>query len=210
MAEEIQSWPLNPSRLNHRSDEENPVFNNIRKERSNKCFVYVFTAIVLQSIFILVFALVVLRPKSPSVKLRSVTVKSLRYTTSPLPSLNATLVAEISIKNPNFGSFKFENSAVSFLYEGKQINGKKTVKGNVSARETKRFNVSVEVRSSRLSEKQNLVNDLNSGIVKLSSLARIVGKVHLIKILKTKKTKEMNCTMSINLKNRTIKDLLCN
>lgn len=99
---------------------------------------------------------------------------------------------------------------MSFLYEGKQINGKKTVKGNVSARETKRFNVSVEVRSSRLSEKQNLVNDLNSGIVKLSSLARIVGKVHLIKILKTKKTKEMNCTMSINLKNRTIKDLLCN
>lgn len=210
MAEENQSWPLNPSRLNRRSDEENPIFKIIRKERSNKCFVYVFAAIVLLSIFILVFALVVLRPKSPSVKLRSVAVKSLRYTTSPFPSLNATLIAEISVENPNFGSFKFDNSTASFLYEGTQISGKKSAKGNVNARETKRINLSLEVRSSRLTEAQNLVNDLNSGIVKLSCRARFIGKVHLVKILKTKKSKDMNCNMSLSLKNRTIKDLLCN
>ncbi|KAL5551875.1 hypothetical protein UlMin_002051 [Ulmus minor] len=211
MAEETQSWPLAPARVYNRSDEENPTFKAIRRERNNKCFVYVFLVIVILSIILLVFSLVVLRPKSPDVKLRSVMVRNLRYTTSKKPSLNATLVAQVMIKNPNFGYFVLENRNVaSFFYRGTKFGEKRIQKGSVDVRETKKSSVVVDLRSSKLPENQNLGNDLNSGFLKLSFRSKIVGEVHLMKIFKNKRTSYLNCNMTLNLKRRRVKDLLCN
>ncbi|KAF3448633.1 hypothetical protein FNV43_RR09346 [Rhamnella rubrinervis] len=209
--QENHSWPMAPALIYQKSDEENPTFKAIRKERTNnKCFVFIFAGIVIHCIFILVFALIVLRPKSPDVKLRSVTVKGLRYATSPWPSFNATLTAEITIKNPNFGSFRFENTTASLVYEGVKIGGKRTSKSGVNARGTKVMNVGIDVRSSRLPEgPNNLGNDLNSGTLKLSGQAKFSGTLHLVKILRCKKTSELNCTFTLYLTSRTIKDLLC-
>ncbi|PON97740.1 Immunoglobulin-like fold containing protein [Trema orientale] len=210
MAEESQSWPLAPSRIHRRSDEENPTFKAIRKERANKCFIYVFSAIVVLSILLLVFALIVLRPKSPAVKLRSISVKSLRYATSPWPDINATLVAEVSIENPNFGPYRFENSSARFLYGGQKIGERRFGKGRVGAKGTGRLSLTMEVRSSRLPEGANeLSSDLNSGVFKMSSYARISGKVRLIKIIQTRKTSEMRCNMTLVLKTKKIRDWRC-
>ncbi|XP_065623983.1 uncharacterized protein LOC136065142 [Quercus suber] len=43
----------------------------------------------------------------PNVELTSITVKNLRYSNSPSPSFNATMVAKMSIKNMNFWIFQF-------------------------------------------------------------------------------------------------------
>lgn len=77
-------------------------------------------------------------------------------------------------------------------------------------KETKRLRVTMEIRSSRLPEGvNNLSNDLNSGVLKISSYARITGKVHLIKIMKNRKTSEMRCNMTLVLKTKKIRDLRC-
>ncbi|CAL9030261.1 unnamed protein product, partial [Prunus brigantina] len=212
MAEqESQVWPLAPSRLHRRSDEENPTFKAIRRERSNKCFVYVFAAIVLQSVFILVFALVVLRVKSPGFNLSSVAVKSLKHTTSPTSSLNATLVTELAIKNKNFGEYKFEGSSASLWYGGFKVGEAKIGKGSVKARGTRRVSLSIEVRSNRLPQeaKNGFEGEMNSGYLKISSYAKLSGKVNLMKIMKKRKTIDTNCTMVVVLKSRTVKDLFC-
>ena len=210
MAEESQSWPLAPNRIHHRSDEQNPIFKAIRKERNNKCFIYFFAGIVILSLILLIFSLIVLRPKSPSVKLRSVTVKNLKYTKSPGPSINATLYLVLTIKNPNFGSYKYENSSARILYGGQRIGERRVGKGRVGAKETKRVSLTMEIRSSRLPEgANNLSSDLNSGVLRVSGYARITGKVRLIKIIKTRKTTEMKCDMTLVFKTKTIKDFKC-
>ncbi|PQM36622.1 late embryogenesis abundant protein [Prunus yedoensis var. nudiflora] len=211
MAEqESQVWPLAPSRLFRRSDEENPTFKAIRRERSNKCFVYVFAAIVLQSILILVFALVVLRVKSPGFNLSSVAVKNLKHTTSPT-SLNATLATELVIKNKNFGEYKFEGSSASLWYGGFKVGEAKIGNGSVKARGTKRVSLSIEVKSNRLPQeaKNGFEGEMNSGYLKISSYAKLSGKVNLMKKIKTRKTIDTNCTMVVVLKSRTVKDLVC-
>ncbi|PRQ17548.1 putative Late embryogenesis abundant protein, LEA-14 [Rosa chinensis] len=206
--QESQVWPLAPGKLHQRSD-ENPTFKAIRRERSNKCFVYVFTGIVLFSIAILVFALLVLRVKSPEIKLRSVTVKNLKYSSWP-PSFNTSLSAQMTVKNPNFGDYEFVPTTVSFLYGGSKVGSTKVVKGQAKVKKTGRVSFGVDLRSNKLPEgANNLTSDINSGMLKLTGTGKVSGKVTLWKIINKRKTGKMDCTMTLVLKSKTIKDLVC-
>lgn len=207
--QESQVWPLAPGKLHNRSDYENPTFKAIRRERTNKCFVYVFAGIVLFCIAVLVFALLVFRVKSPEIQLRSVSVKNLKYSSWP-PSFNASLSAQMTVKNPNFGDYKFQPSTVSFLYGGSKVGSSKVAKGEAKVKKTGRVRFAVDVRSNRLPEgANNLTSDINSGMLKLTGSGKVSGKVTLWKILNKKKTGKMDCTMTLVLKSKTIKDLVC-
>ena len=202
--------PFASSKLHPRSDEEIAMFKALKKERSGKCFVYVFAGIVIQCIIILVLAVIVLRVKVPDVNLSLVTVKNLKYNgTASSTSFSATFVAEVTIKNKNFGGFKFENSTLSLLYRGMVIGERKIGHGRVKAREGQAMNVTVELRSNRLSDLNNLSSDINSGMLKLSSSAKLSGTVHLVKIIKKRRNTELNCIMTLNLTSRAVQDLQC-
>lgn len=210
MVEESHSWPMAPSKLYDRSDEENPTFKAIRKERSNKSFIYVFALIVIASLVLLVLALLFLRPKSPNVHLGSVRIKTLKYTTSPLPSLNASMVAVLKIKNPNFGDFKFDPSSVSFSYGGFKIAEAKIRKGGLNVRGSKRLKLNIELRSNKLTDSNSLRNDINSGLLKLSGYVKITGELYFLKIIKkTRTSRDVICSMTLILRSKTIKDLQC-
>jgi hypothetical protein len=205
-----QELPFAPSKMYPRSDEEIATFKALKKERSGKCFVYIFAGVVGLSIVVLVFALIVLRVKIPDVKLRSITVENLKYEGNPQsPSLNATFVAEVTIKNTNFGGFKFDNSTLSMLYGGVNIGDRKIGHGRVKARGTQGMNFTVEVRSNRMVDAKNLSREIEGGMVKLSSYARLSGRVNLMNIVRKRKMTEMNCTMTLDLANNDFQDLLC-
>ncbi|KAB1215397.1 hypothetical protein CJ030_MR4G025313 [Morella rubra] len=200
MADEL---PFARSRIYQRSNEEIAMFRQIKKERSNKCFVYVFAGIVIMSIVALVFALIVLRPRTPHVNLMSVTAKNLRYNgAASSPSLNSTLVAEMTVHNINFGRFEFENSTMSVLYGSLDVGDGKIGPGSVRARESQRMNVTVEVRSDR-------VSDIEAGMLKLNCYAELSGRVRLLHIIKKRKTADMNCAMTLNLTSGAFQDLQC-
>ncbi|XP_040987805.1 late embryogenesis abundant protein At1g64065-like [Juglans microcarpa x Juglans regia] len=211
------SVPFTPSKLYPKSDEEIATFKAMKKERSGKCFVYVFAGIVIQCVFILVFALVTLRSRIPDAKISSIMVKNLGYnnatsSASISPSFNATLVAEVTIKNTNFGRFKFENTTMSVLYGGIQnVGDTKIGHGSVKARDTqKMINLTVEVRSSRVfNHSQNLSSEIQSGMLKLSSYAKFRGSVNLLNIVKRKEIAQMNCTMILNFTSGKFQDLRC-
>ncbi|KAG7956472.1 hypothetical protein I3843_11G125400 [Carya illinoinensis] len=217
MAGADDSVPFTPSKLYPKSDEEIATFKEMKKERSGKCFFYVFAGIVIQCVFILVFALITLRSRIPDVKVRSITVKNLRYnngtsSASISPSFNATLVAEVTIKNTNFGRFKFENTTMSVHYGGMNVVGyTKIGHGSVKARDTqKMINLTVEVRSNRvLTNSQNFSSEIQSGMLKLSSYAKFSGSVNLLNIVKREEIAQMNCTMILNFTSRKFQDLRC-
>ncbi|KAF8380155.1 hypothetical protein HHK36_027638 [Tetracentron sinense] len=170
----------------------------LRRKRNIKCITYIVGGVVLQTIIIVVFALTVMRIKSPKVRLRSVTIESLDTNTS---SFNMRLIAQVTVKNTNFGHFKFENSTASVTYEGTTVGQAFIDRGRTRARETKKMNITVDVSSDRLSGA--------SGTLTLGSHAKLSGKIHLFKIIKKKKSAEMDCTMIVNLLNKAIQELNC-
>jgi hypothetical protein len=205
MTKELYADRLSPAGgYNRRDDLEFSTFKHGDQRRPGKCFVCVLAGFVVLSIVALVFAVTVLRIKSPEMKLTSVTVKNLRYGNSPSPSFNATLVAEMSIKNMNFGYFEFESGVADIQYGGATVGKRKIARGLARAKETKKMNITVDATSSNASE-----IDINSGVLELRSYARLRGRVCSLKIVKKMKTAEMNCTMTVNLISSTINDLIC-
>ncbi|XP_021297266.1 late embryogenesis abundant protein At1g64065-like [Herrania umbratica] len=161
--------------------------------------------LLFQTAIILLFALTVMRIKSPKVRFGAVTVESFSTVNNSSPSFDMKLMAQVAVKNTNFGHFKYENSTVTILYGGMPVGEAAIVKGRARARQTKKFNINVDISSSRLSSNSNLGNDINAGVLPLSSQAKLKGKVHLMKVIKKKKSGEMSCTMGINLSTRANK-----
>ncbi|KAL0371868.1 UNVERIFIED_CONTAM: hypothetical protein Scaly_0868400 [Sesamum calycinum] len=97
------------------------------------------------------------------------------------------------------------DKSISIFYNGVQVGEAVVPRGRASARKTKKFNISVDVSSEGLSG-----NDMNSGVLRLSSSGKVAGKVHLMKVIKRNKSGEMKCDWSINLATRQVEDLKCN
>lgn len=212
MPQDNQFLPLAPVKLYGKSDEEFGMFTKpkaSRPQRSSKCLVYFLAGLVILGAVTLVFAFAVLRVETPDVELRSVAVRNLRHGTSPSPSFNVTLTAEVSVENKNFGAFDFENGTARVLYENMAV-GEKNISGaHVEARKTKMVNFTLDVRSERLSNDKNLSAGISSGMVNLTTYAHLTGKVRVLKIVRRRKTANINCTMTLNLTNASVQDLVC-
>ncbi|KAK9937942.1 hypothetical protein M0R45_014706 [Rubus argutus] len=169
----------------------------LRRERTSKCCVYVLAGFAILVVAALVFAVLVLRVKSPEIKLSFVTVKNLNDSSWP-PSFNTTLAAEMTVKNPNLGDYEFEPSTVSFFYGGSRVGRSRLVKGEARGKRTARVRFGVDVRSNRLPEGPNtLVSDVDSGMVKLIGSGVVRGRLTLWKRLNWSMTGTMDCTMTL-------------
>ncbi|PIN01556.1 hypothetical protein CDL12_25931 [Handroanthus impetiginosus] len=181
------------------------------KRSTKKCLAYVAAFVVFQTAIILIFALTVMKVRSPKIRFNVIAVESFSSNNSTTSSINMRLLAQVDIKNTNFGHFKYNNSTLTVLYDGVPLGEVVIPQGRAKARKTRRFNVAVDLSSERLSGNgNNLGNDINSGILRLRSEGRVSGKVHLMKIIKRNKSGVMNCDWSINLGTRQVENLRCN
>ncbi|KAL5540296.1 hypothetical protein UlMin_042779 [Ulmus minor] len=170
---------------------------------SMKRLAYVAIGTVLQTLIILVFSLIVLRIKSPKFRIASITIEDLDVSSEKnFPTLGMRLNAQVTVKNTNFGDFKFEESSINFVYKGKQVGDASVDEGKVNARSTKKMNVTA---TGSITAK----NDVEGGILRVSCHCKLKGKVHLMKMIKKKESAEMSCSFTINLKQKMIKDLKC-
>ncbi|KAL6177330.1 hypothetical protein ACLB2K_048856 [Fragaria x ananassa] len=82
--------------------------------------------------------------------------------------------------------------------------------GEVGMRSTKKMDAIVSVSGSGfLLGNTMLGTELNSGILKLTSTAKLDGKVELLSIFQKHKTAEMECSMVFNLETETVQRLKC-
>ncbi|XP_042022949.1 late embryogenesis abundant protein At1g64065-like [Salvia splendens] len=174
-----------------------------------KCLAYVAAFIVFQTAVILAFALTVMNIKSPKVRFNAMVVESFSSSNSTATSINMKLLTQLTIKNTNFGHFKYGESTLVILHKGVPLGEHVIPKGRTKAKKTQKFEISVDVSTTKASGGE-LRNEINSGILKLSSQAKLSGKVHLFKVIKKKKSGEMKCDWDINLGTRQVENLNCN
>ncbi|XVF52992.1 hypothetical protein PTKIN_Ptkin05aG0062400 [Pterospermum kingtungense] len=141
------------------------------KRNNKKCMAYVAAFIVFQTSIILVFSLIVMRIRNPKVGFGALTVENFTTSnnTTTSPFFDMKLMAQVTVKNTNFGQFRYENSTIKILYGDMQVGEVAVLKGRVRARQTRKFNVTVDISSSMLSTNSNLRNDIASGVLPLSS-----------------------------------------
>lgn len=73
----------------------------------------------------------------------------------------------------------------------------------------KKIFVDVSLNSNALRSSSNLGNELSSGMLTLSSKAKLTGKLELMFIMKKKKSATMDCTMKFDLSSKAIQGLEC-
>lgn len=181
-----------------------------RPKKSSKFPVFLLAGFVIICAVGLTFASIVLRPRNPDVKIASVTVKKLVHGNTSSPFFNITLTAQITVKNTNFGNFKFQNTT-GRIYYGSEVVGKLNIpEGRAGARAEEKINVTADLKYHGGSGIKNLSSDINSGLLELISLAKLSGRVRLLKIMEKTRTPEMNCTIILDLNRDAVDNLACN
>uniref|UniRef100_F6HUN9 Late embryogenesis abundant protein LEA-2 subgroup domain-containing protein n=1 Tax=Vitis vinifera TaxID=29760 RepID=F6HUN9_VITVI len=186
MAEKDQSKPLAPAGYNLRSDEEEAMSRELKKlppRKYIKCCGCITALILIQAVILLVLAFTIFRVKDPVIKMNGMRIGPLELE----DSTNLTLVADVSVKNPNVASFIFSNATTSITYNGTVIGQARTPPGKAKARRTLRMNVTVEIIPEKIMAVTRL---LSSRAINISSYTRIAGRVKIIKIIKKKCCRE--------------------
>ncbi|KAK9292205.1 hypothetical protein L1049_020167 [Liquidambar formosana] len=197
-----QFYPLAPANGQARGDPESPTVQpkELRRKKRIKCAAYIAAFAVFQTIIIVAFSLTVMRIKNPKFRVRSLTIETPTAGNVNSSSTSMRFHAEVIVKNTNFGHYKFENSTITFSYLGNPVGKADVLKGRSKARSTKKMNVTVDVTYSVPKDSRILV---------LKSQSKLSGKVHLMKVIKKKKSTEMDCTVNVNLETYKVDDIKC-
>ncbi|KAK1436270.1 hypothetical protein QVD17_02049 [Tagetes erecta] len=164
----------------------------------------IVTAIILIiSVIMLVLGFTVLHVKNPKINMNAVTIIGL----DRVNFTNLTVVADVSVKNPNVAAFKFEKSNSSLVYRGTVIGVADVPAGVAKARRTMRLNVTFDVEIA--GGYKQLGGDLTEGILPVESYTKIVGRVKILSIIKRKVTVTMNCSIAVNVTSREIDNQGC-
>ncbi|KAI4370115.1 hypothetical protein MLD38_018496 [Melastoma candidum] len=176
-----------------------------KRQKRMKWAAYITAFAIFQVIVILVFALVIMKVRTPKFRVGNFEIQSLSTNTTPAPSFDMAFVAPIRVKNANFGPYKYDATTVDFTYGGAMVGQVQVPKSKANFRSTKKIDVLVNLSSSV----SNVVPDISSGTLTLSSSGTMTGKVEMMLIFKKKKSTSMNCTMVINLASKVLQSLNC-
>ncbi|KAK9927090.1 hypothetical protein M0R45_024292 [Rubus argutus] len=211
MAEKThQAYPsAAPANGYTRSDGESLVSEDeLKRQKRIKLFTYIGIFIVFQIIVMTVFGLTVMKVKTPKVRLGEIDIQSLNSVPAT-PSFDTSFTTQIRVKNTNWGPYKFDATTATFLYQGVAVGQVSIPKSKAGMRSTKKINVEVSLNTDGLPSSSTLGSELNSGILTLTSEAKLTGKVELMLIMKKKKSASMDCTIAFDLSTKTVKTLQC-
>ncbi|KAK4710263.1 hypothetical protein R3W88_004776 [Solanum pinnatisectum] len=170
------------------------------RRRCIKCCSCCGITTVIIVVIIIILAFTVFKVKKPTIRMNSIKFDALSYLTS--------ISADISIKNPNAVSFKFNRATTSLIYDDPVIVEVLTPSANARARRTFRMIVNVTVLADKLSGIPRLASDLMAGELPMRMSTSINGRVKILSIKKSVGI-QMNCSMVVVLQTQDVKDMDC-
>lgn len=166
------------------------------------CGVVTLFIIILLVVLIVLFT-TILKPKQPKILAHDVIIQDFEYQVLPAFKLNVSLGLVVTIKNPNYGSFKYKNGTASVYYHEEDIAAVQMEDGEIPARGTKDISTSVLVIADKLILNPSFVADLLTGCFNFTSSSTIHGKASLFKIMKTHATAITDCNIFFCLNQTT-------
>ncbi|OIW04838.1 hypothetical protein TanjilG_13686 [Lupinus angustifolius] len=202
MAEKEQVAPIRDHPSNYEGDISTHPQRNHQRKFINSC-VCLLVFLLLLAIVIIVLIFTIFRVKEPIIRMNSVQVTKLELAN------NMSLIADVSVKNPNFASFRYSNTTTTLYYHGIMVGEARGPSGHAKARGTITMNVTVELITKHIISSPNLSADLGSRLLTMSSFSSVPGQVKILKLFKKHVVVKMNCTMSFNITTQGIQELDC-
>ena len=216
MGEKEQVRPLAPQSIHAVSDGDDVASTlqkrkNLRRRKLLKCCGFAAAILVLVAIVIIILAFTVFRVKEPIIKMNGIFVTHLDLLNgkTPKPGTNVSLTADVSVKNPNVASFVYSNTTTSLLFHGAVVGEARGPPGRSAARRTVRMNISVDIITDRVLDSPNLLGDIGSGLLRMSSYSRVPGRVNILGLVKRHVVVKLNCTMALNISSQAIQEQKC-
>ncbi|GMY30436.1 late embryogenesis abundant protein At1g64065-like [Fagus crenata] len=213
MAEREQVKPLAPAGYHtSRSDEEEILSNQLKlKQRKYIKCCGCFTALLLiLAVLIIVLAFTVFHIRDPMVRINALRIQNLELANGTVrQDVNITLIAGVSVKNPNAASFIYSNSTTTIYYHGVMVGEARIPSGKAKARHTMSMNITVDIIPSKVLAVPSLKSDLFSGGLNMSSHTKMRGQVKILNIAKKNVVVNINCTMTYNFSSQAIQDQNC-
>jgi len=161
------------------------------------------TTTVVVGIIILVLALTVFKVKDPRITMNNVWLTAISSgsgtgVTSPVAT-NATITADVSIKNPNAVAFRFSRSETDVYYKGQTISVAYVPAGKVGADRTLRTNVTVDLLADRLASAMNTTGLIFGQEYDITTHTEMNGRVSIFGIIKKHIGIKLNCTIVIEV-----------
>ncbi|KAH6825038.1 hypothetical protein C2S53_006955 [Perilla frutescens var. hirtella] len=189
-------------------------FISPRRRLCLKCCGCSTALLLILVVTILVLMITVFRVKDPTLKLNSLKIDGLDLLSNKTNGmikggLNLTMEADVSIKNPNVASFKFDEAEMEVLYNGTVVGEGRTPAGEAEARRTRRLSVWIVVMVDRLVGVKPFDSDFAAGSLAISTFTRMSGMVNIADVIKKSVVVKLNCTMNLNFTSQAIQDRNC-
>lgn len=161
------------------------------------------TTVVIVGVTILVLALTVFKVKKPRLSINNVWLTAISAgpgtgLTTPVAA-NATLTADVSVKNPNAAAFRFSASETDVSYKGQTLSVAYAPAGSVGADRTARMNVTIDLLGDRLASAVNGTGLLFGQEYEIDTFTAINGTVKVLGIVKKDVEIRMNCSIVIEV-----------
>ncbi|KAL7107017.1 hypothetical protein ACP275_06G027300 [Erythranthe tilingii] len=209
--EQRVSYPMAPANDHGRSDTEAGAApaRELHKRKRTQCLIYIALLAIFQIAVVTIFSLTVMKIRNPRFRIRSAHLTNFNAGTPASAAFTGKLNAEFSVKNANFGRYKYMDTTVDFFYRGTRVGEVFVRESRAGWRTTKKFNVAVDLSLANARANPHLASDLNAGVVPISSEARMIGSVELLFVLKKNRSTGLNCTMEIVTATQQIRNILC-
>lgn len=206
MAEQEQVKPLAPVAFQVRSDDVDEEAMSrqleLKKRKYIQCCGCISALLLIQAVVVLVLFFTVFHIQDPMIRVNSIIIQNqgLLLTNGSLGE-NVTLLADVSVKNPNAAAFKFHDSTTLIYYGGRVVGEGGHLRGKAKARRTLRRNVTVEIVPAKILAVISFASDIASGALNISSYTTISGRVKIMNIIKKNVVVNFNCSMTFRIFN---------
>ncbi|KAJ4962275.1 hypothetical protein NE237_022214 [Protea cynaroides] len=171
-----------------------------------------FGTLLFVFLLLMILGLTIFKGKEPTITVDSVTVKNLQYSLEPPPKikayLNATLLLDMSVYNPNKASFKYGNSSANIDYNGELVGEAMIPAGDIPSDGTVEIITTVTIMADRLLSDSNFYSDMVYGSIPFSVYTRISGKVKIL-IFKKHIDTHTSCYIALNIRTGNVTDTQC-
>ncbi|XVE73796.1 hypothetical protein DITRI_Ditri11bG0147200 [Diplodiscus trichospermus] len=213
MVERDQVRPLAPPSDLPSSDYGEAALHlkKVQRKKCIKCCGFIAALLIIAAVVIIILTFTVFRVKDPIIKMNGVTVTNLELIngTIPKPGSNISVIADVSVKNPNIASFKYRNTTTALYYYGTVVGDARGPAGRAKAHRTMQMNITIDIMIDRLLASPNLVADVSSGMLAMSSYSRVGGRINMLNVIRKHVTVKMNCSMKVNISTQEIQEQKC-
>ncbi|KAF0932938.1 hypothetical protein E2562_013137 [Oryza meyeriana var. granulata] len=169
------------------------------------------------TVVLVAVTLTVFRVREPVMTMNSIAVKGFGAAApasgeggSPLSPLRLTVVADVSVKNPNAASLRYRGSDTAVYYRAARVGGAAGPPGTARARRTVRLNVTVDVAVGALLGDPGFLGDVAAGAVAVTTATTVRGRVAVLGgVVHRRVVLEMNCTATVAVADMSIRNQSC-